>query len=70
MAFRSDWGFALDTIIRLVRLWHGARDTFSPASHSRWLAQRIPLAEVQVQHGAAHFAAMEVLPQILGRLTT
>ncbi|GAA2613851.1 alpha/beta fold hydrolase [Paractinoplanes durhamensis] len=70
LAFRGEWGFELDTIDRPVRLWHGAHDTFSPASHSRWLAQRIPRAEVHVQYGAAHFAAMEVLPRILAWLTT
>ncbi|WP_438870784.1 alpha/beta fold hydrolase [Paractinoplanes ovalisporus] len=70
LAFRGDWGFALDTIVPPVRLWHGAHDTFSPASHSRWLAERIPRAEVVVQHGAAHFAAMEVLPRMLAWLTT
>jgi pimeloyl-ACP methyl ester carboxylesterase len=69
MAFRGDWGFALDRIVPPVRLWHGADDTFSPASHSRWLADRIPRAEVHVQHGAAHFAAVEVLPRILAWLT-
>lgn len=69
LAFRGDWGFALDRIVPPVRLWHGADDTFSPASHSRWLAARIPRAEVHVQYGAAHFAAVEVLPKILAWLT-
>ena len=69
LAFRGEWGFALDTIEPPVRLWHGAHDTFSPASHTRWLAQRIPRAEVHVQHDAAHFGALEVLPRILTWLT-
>jgi len=69
LAFRREWGFALDTIVPLVRLWHGAHDTFAPASHSRWLAKRIPRSEVHVQHDAAHFGAMEALPRILSWLT-
>ncbi|MEV4350737.1 alpha/beta hydrolase [Actinoplanes sp. NPDC049596] len=69
LAFRGDWGFTLDRIVPPVRLWHGADDTFSPASHSRWLADRIPGAEVHVQYGAAHFGAVEVLPRILAWLT-
>ncbi|MCA2215725.1 alpha/beta fold hydrolase [Jidongwangia harbinensis] len=69
LAFRRGWGFALDTIVRPVRLWHGAHDTFSPVSHSRWLAQRIPRSEVHVQHDAAHFGAIEALPRILAWLT-
>ncbi|GIF37979.1 alpha/beta fold hydrolase [Actinoplanes xinjiangensis] len=69
LAFRGDWGFPVDQIVPPVRLWHGADDTFSPVSHSRWLADRIPRAEVHVQYGAAHFAAVEVLPKILTWLT-
>lgn len=68
LAFRREWGFALDTIVSPVRLWHGAHDTFSPASHSRWLAQRIPHSEVHVQHDAAHFGAMEAISPILSWL--
>ena len=48
-----------------VLLWHGASDVFSPASHARWLADRIPGAAVVVQAGAAHFGALDVLPDIL-----
>lgn len=69
LAFRKDWGFDLDAITSPVRLWHGADDTFSPASHARWLASKIPGAEVQVQRDAAHFSAVEVLPEILAWLT-
>ncbi|MBB5869101.1 pimeloyl-ACP methyl ester carboxylesterase [Allocatelliglobosispora scoriae] len=69
LAFRKDWGFDLATISSPVRLWHGADDTFSPASHARWLASRIPGAEVQVQRNAAHFGAISVLPEILAWLT-
>lgn len=65
LAFREDWGFELDRIRCPVRLWHGADDTFSPVSHSRWLGRRIPTAEVQVEVDKAHFGAVEVLPRIL-----
>jgi pimeloyl-ACP methyl ester carboxylesterase len=68
LALRSDWGFQLDHIGGPVRLWHGADDTFSPVSHTRWLARRIAGAQLQVQSGAAHFGAMEILPEILGWL--
>jgi len=69
LAFRADWGFRLADITNPVLLWHGADDTFSPAQHSRWLADQIPGAVVAVQDNAAHFAAVEVLPTILGWLT-
>lgn len=67
-AFRKPWGFRLEDIPGPVRLWHGADDTFSPVSHTRWLASKIPRAEVQVQAGAAHFGAVEVLPEMLSWL--
>jgi pimeloyl-ACP methyl ester carboxylesterase len=65
LAFSSDWGFDPANISVPVLLWHGASDVFSPASHARWLADKIPNAAVVVQAGAAHFGALDVLPDIL-----
>jgi hypothetical protein len=36
--------------------------------HTKWLASQIPGAEVEVQDGAAHFDAVEVLPRVLARV--
>ncbi|MGK5442484.1 alpha/beta fold hydrolase [Micromonospora sp. URMC 105] len=72
LALRRSWKFdlgAIDTTVTPVRLWHGAEDTFAPASHARWLAGQIPGAEVEVQPGAAHFDAVEELPRMLRWLT-
>jgi pimeloyl-ACP methyl ester carboxylesterase len=65
LAFCSPWGFDPAAITIPVLLWHGASDVFSPASHARWLADKIPNAAVVVQAGAAHFGALDVLPDIL-----
>jgi pimeloyl-ACP methyl ester carboxylesterase len=65
LAFCSPWGFDPAAVTVPVLLWHGANDVFSPASHARWLAGRIPSATVIVQAGAAHFGALDVLPDIL-----
>jgi pimeloyl-ACP methyl ester carboxylesterase len=65
LAFCSPWGFDLAAVTVPVLLWHGANDVFSPVSHARWLADRIPSATVIVQAGAAHFGALDVLPDIL-----
>ncbi|MET8093126.1 alpha/beta hydrolase [Micromonospora sp. NPDC005220] len=70
LAIRRGWGFDLGAIRAEVRLWHGEQDRFSPVEHSHWLASRIPRAEVQVQPGAAHFGAVEILPQTLTWLAT
>jgi pimeloyl-ACP methyl ester carboxylesterase len=65
LAFCSPWGFDPSAVNVPVLFWHGANDVFSPASHARWLAGRIPSATVIVQAGAAHFGALDVLPDIL-----
>jgi pimeloyl-ACP methyl ester carboxylesterase len=65
LAFCSPWGFDPAWVTVPVLLWHGANDVFSPVSHARWLADRIPNATVIVQAGAAHFGALDVLPDIL-----
>jgi pimeloyl-ACP methyl ester carboxylesterase len=68
LAFQSPWGFALDRITVPVSLWHGHDDAFSPPAHSIWMAGQIPGAKIQVQRGAAHFGAVEILPKVLARL--
>jgi pimeloyl-ACP methyl ester carboxylesterase len=67
IALRQPWGFDLSGIKAPVLLWHGAEDVFSPVAHTRWLAQQISNADVdlRVQPGAAHFNAVEVLPRVL-----
>lgn len=66
LALRQPWGFELSKIEVPVLLWHGADDVFSPVTHTAWLAKKIPGAVMKVQPGAAHFEAVEVLPQVLG----
>jgi pimeloyl-ACP methyl ester carboxylesterase len=65
VAFCLSWGFDPADVAVPVLLWHGASDRFSPASHARWLADRIPAATVLVQPDAAHFGALDVLPDVL-----
>jgi pimeloyl-ACP methyl ester carboxylesterase len=71
LALRSPWGFRLTDIKVPVLIWHGADDVFSPVSHASWLASHIrgdrDDAEVDVilKRNAAHFTAVEVLPDIL-----
>ncbi|MGN9911822.1 alpha/beta fold hydrolase [Phytohabitans sp. LJ34] len=65
LALRSQWGFRPEHIRPPVLLWHGADDNFSPASHTRWLAARIPRAYAQVQAQTAHFGAVQILPEML-----
>jgi pimeloyl-ACP methyl ester carboxylesterase len=41
---------------------------FSPPAHSLWMAEQIPNADIEVQEGASHFDAMEILPKVLAQL--
>ncbi len=68
IAFCSPWGFDPADIKVPVLVWHGQDDVLSPVAHSRWLADRIPSASILVQPGAAHFAAIEVMPDVLAWL--
>jgi pimeloyl-ACP methyl ester carboxylesterase len=65
LAFLARWGFSLASVTAPVLVWHGENDVFSPASHAVWLATRLSGATVIVQSGAAHFAAIDVLPDVL-----
>jgi pimeloyl-ACP methyl ester carboxylesterase len=68
LAFCAPWGFNLADITVPVLLWHGQNDVFSPVAHTRWLAERIPHAIMSVIPGSAHFAAIEVMPEVLSWL--
>jgi pimeloyl-ACP methyl ester carboxylesterase len=68
LAFRRPWGFRVEEIKIPVLLWHGEEDVFSPAEHSRWLHKHIPSATIEVEPGAAHFGAVEILPKLLARM--
>jgi pimeloyl-ACP methyl ester carboxylesterase len=68
LAFTSPWDFDVSTISVPVLLWHGEKDVFSPVTHTRWLADRIPTAIGTIFPGKAHFGALEVVPDTLSWL--
>ena len=55
----------LSDITGPVLLWHGGEDVFIPASHTQWLPRQIRKSELRLKSGAAHFGAIEILPEIL-----
>ncbi|WP_055589974.1 alpha/beta fold hydrolase [Peterkaempfera griseoplana] len=65
LAFSRDWGFDPGSIRVPVLLWHGQEDVFSPVQHTRWLAEHIPGSTLEVEPGAAHFGALDVMPRVL-----
>ncbi|MFK8910821.1 alpha/beta fold hydrolase [Streptomyces sp. YS-3] len=60
LALSSPWEFRPEDIRTPVLLWHGAQDAFAPAHHTRWLAERIPGARLEVPSDQAHFGALSV----------
>ncbi|MFE0435519.1 alpha/beta fold hydrolase [Streptomyces nigra] len=64
LSFCTPWGFSPADISVPVLLWHGERDGFSPASHTRWLAERIPGGRAVLHPKEAHFASLRVLPDV------
>lgn len=74
IALRRPWDFKFEDVKCPVLLWHGEQDLFSPASHTRWMAQRLSETRtdpdeddllVWVDDGSAHFTAFEVFPEVL-----
>lgn len=66
IAFCSPWGFDPADIRCPTLVWHGGTDVYSPPSHSRWLASRIPHAVLDVDPAEAHFGAVRYFPHLLG----
>jgi pimeloyl-ACP methyl ester carboxylesterase len=65
MALGNPWGFALSDITSPVLLWHGTDDRQSPPGHAKWLAKKIPTADLDLNPDVAHFGAVEILPETL-----
>ncbi len=70
LALCAPWRFRLADIAVPTLIWHGDCDVFSPVGHALWLAGEIPGATLVVQPGAAHFTAIDVLPDVLCWLVT
>ena len=76
LALRRPWGFKMADVVCPVLLWHGDDDRFSPVAHTRWLADQLrgtrvhDVDEIQLRivKGAAHFAAFEIMPEVLNWL--
>ncbi len=56
------WGFALEEIRLPAQLWHGDSDEVVPLEHSRYMAKRIPGAQLTVVQGAGHLLSSRLEP--------
>lgn len=59
LAFLADWGFRLREARVPLLLWHGEHDRFVPVAHGRWLAERIPGAEVRISAEDGHLTLQQ-----------
>jgi pimeloyl-ACP methyl ester carboxylesterase len=67
LAETSDWGFPLADA-RSVVVWHGAQDRMVPATHGRWLADRIPGARLRLFDNEGHMSIIGLFDRILDDL--
>lgn len=70
VALCTPWGFELSSIEVPVLLWHGEDDVYNPVAHTQWLSRKIQNGHgsnvlVDIEPSAAHFDAMEILPEVL-----
>ncbi len=59
LAYVTPWGFDPASITAPTLLLHGDRDGVDPPSHSRWLASRIPGAELRLTPGDGHLSVLD-----------
>jgi pimeloyl-ACP methyl ester carboxylesterase len=67
LAFARPWGFDVGGISAPVGIWQGRDDTATPVGHARWLARRIPNAELHELEGG-HYAPYLAFEDALGWL--
>ncbi|WP_040399900.1 alpha/beta fold hydrolase [Cellulomonas massiliensis] len=58
VAYVTPWGFAPDAVVQPVLVVHGGADLVAPASHARWLAARLPRAELWVEADDGHVSVL------------
>lgn len=59
IAFVLPWGFELSQISCPVSIWQGATDLMVPFDHGKWLAKKIPHADVNLLDGHGHLSIGE-----------
>ena len=58
LAYVAPWGFDPGQVRAPVLLLHGGQDRVAPSSHARWLATRIPSAELWLRPDAGHISVL------------
>ncbi len=56
LAFVKPWGFDITAIAKPVELWQGDEDFMVPHAHAKWLASKIPTAQLKFIPGEGHIS--------------
>ena len=65
LAYVNPWGFDPADVHQPVLLVHGDEDRIAPVAHARWLASRLPSAELRVIPAAGHVSVLSAAPAAL-----
>ena len=68
LALVADWGVDLAAVRAPVILLHGDADRIAPVAHARWLADRVPGAELVIRPGDGHISVLQGAADALARL--
>jgi pimeloyl-ACP methyl ester carboxylesterase len=58
LAYVAPWGYVPEQVVAPVLLVHGEQDRMVPSSHSRWLAERVPSAELWLRPDDGHISVL------------
>lgn len=59
LAYVAPWGFDLANVTMPVLVVHGGQDRMVPAAHGRWLARRLPAAEMWLRPEDGHITVLD-----------
>ncbi len=68
LAYVARWRFGPEQVLAPLLLLHGERDRVVPSSHSRWLADRCPAAELWLRPEDGHLSVLNSAEAALDRL--
>jgi pimeloyl-ACP methyl ester carboxylesterase len=66
--FGMDWGFPLSEVRVPIHAWQGESDHLVPLEHGRWLADRLPDAQLHTMPGESHLGGLGEAETILRTL--
>ncbi|HUL27701.1 MAG TPA: alpha/beta hydrolase [Streptosporangiaceae bacterium] len=69
VSWLGDWDVDLGAVRCPALLWYGTDDRFAPLAHGRYLAEKLPDAQLVLREGEGHLGIYEHLGEMLDALT-